>query len=462
MPIASESTTVNSVTTTMTTFSAPVTAPRSMPNNQSALAASFTNFLTVSIHQILFLRSVYPRATFLPVRAYNYPVRQSRHPKVCDYINEASISVGTEILKGTITAVSIIISSLRTNQPLERYAFDLSGFPRVPTGEVNTTFEDRREDSSKPGTPVSDRGAPSPPTPDLEAQFRACLARLASACARLTPLPRDEEFSFTVCIEVREDALPPAGTTKEEQTWIVAEPGKVHLRSCTAPYSVSKLRNGEPQQPPPRVSNGRAKTVPVRRVEAGELRLELWVEEARQKFNEPVDSEHPPWTHHHQQWSWLLYFTRFLSFPLFLSRQTVILLNVFFSLPFFFFFFFPARVHFPPLSLISHLYPFLIEICFLSFSFSRSVSNLDLAWPMIEHTWWMRDLRYCRPTEWRNYYKTGSGRFLGLAWHLHRSGSYLSFSSFFLSSLLLFLLLLLFFFSLSSRSFDLPTFSSYD
>ncbi|KAL2819094.1 DNA-binding protein [Aspergillus granulosus] len=270
----------------MTTFSAPVTTPRT-PHNQATLAASFTNFLTVTVHQILFLRSVYPRATFLPVRAYNYPVRQSRHPKVCDYINDASIAVGTEILKGTITAVSIIISSLRTNQPLERYAFDLSGLPRVPPSEVHTTFEDRGNDSSKGVAPASQ-------TVDLEAQFRACLARLASACARLTPLPRDDEFSFTVCIEVREDALPPAGTTTEEQTWIVAEPGKVHLRSCSAPYSVSKLRNGEPQQPPPRVSNGRAKTVPVRRVEAGELRLELWVEEARQKFNEPVDSEHPP------------------------------------------------------------------------------------------------------------------------------------------------------------------------
>ncbi|KAF9883425.1 hypothetical protein FE257_003466 [Aspergillus nanangensis] len=277
----------------MTTFSTPVAAPRPTPNNQSALAASFTSFLTVSIHQILFLRSVYPRATFLPVRAYSYPVRQSRHPKVCDYINDASIAVETEILKGTITAVSIIISSIRTNQPLERYAFDLSDFPHVSGRMVNTTFEDRRDDSSTTGVPVSDRVSSAPPV-DLEAQFRACLARLASACARLTPLPRDDEFSFTVCIEVREDALPPAGTTTEEQTWIVAEPDKVHLRSCTAPYSVSKLKNGEPQPPPPRASNGRAKTVPVRRVEAGELRLELWVEEARQKFNEPVDSEHPP------------------------------------------------------------------------------------------------------------------------------------------------------------------------
>ncbi|KAJ5488751.1 hypothetical protein N7539_003641 [Penicillium diatomitis] len=278
-------------TTTMTTFSAPLPATKSLPTNQSALAASFTSFLTVSVHQILFLRSVYPRATFLPVRAYNYPVRQSRHPKVCDYINDASIAVGTEILKGTITAVSIIISSLRTNQPLERYAFDLSGFPRVPAGDQNTTFEGRKDDTSASGVP----GGPAPTSVDLEAQFRACLARLASACARLTPLPRDDEFSFTVCIEVREDALPPAGTTSEEQAWIVAEPGKVHLRSCTAPYSVSKVRNSETQQQTaPPASNGRAKTVPVRRVEAGELRLELWVEEARQKFNEPVESEPQP------------------------------------------------------------------------------------------------------------------------------------------------------------------------
>ncbi|KAJ5893747.1 hypothetical protein N7495_005438 [Penicillium taxi] len=284
--MASETST-STTTATMTTFSAPLPATRSLPTNQAALAASFTNFLTVSVHQILFLRSVYPRATFLPVRAYNYPVRQSRHPKVCDYINDASIAVGTEILKGTITAVSIIISSLRSNQPLERYAFDLSGFPRAPAGEVNTTFEERSE--NLPTTPVNANTAPT--SVDLESQFRACLARLASACARLTPLPRDDEFSFTVCIEVREDALPPAGTTREEQTWIVAEPEKVHMRSCTAPYSVSKVRKDDPS--PPQTSNGRAKTVPVRRVEAGELRLELWVEEARQKFNDPVDSEQP-------------------------------------------------------------------------------------------------------------------------------------------------------------------------
>ncbi|KAH8696639.1 putative mitotic spindle checkpoint protein [Talaromyces proteolyticus] len=265
---------VNSMTTTTTT---PLSAPNDLPNTQAAIAASFTNFLSVAMHQILWLRNVYPRATFLPVRAYNYPVRQSRHPKVCDYINDVAIAVESEILKGTITAVTVIISSVRTNQPMERYAFDLSGFPHVPVGELYTTFEERKEEASKPASTAQ--------TIDLEAQFRACLARLASACARLTPLPRDDEFGFTVCIEVREDALPPAGTTKEEQTWIVAEPGQVHVRSCTAPFSVSKVGSHSQQPLLPKI-NGRAKTVPVRKVEAGELRLELWVEEARQKFEE--------------------------------------------------------------------------------------------------------------------------------------------------------------------------------
>lgn len=285
MAMASESsTTVNTMNSINTmnpmaaaTTTAPITITKGLPNTQAAVAASFTNFLGVAMHQILFLRSVYPRATFLPVRAYNYPVRQSRHPKVCDYISDVCLAVESEILKGTITAVTVIISSVRTNQPMERYAFDLSDFPHVSVGDIYTTFEERnKEDPTRPSTTTQ--------TIDLEAQFRACLARLASACARLTPLPRDDEFGFTVCIEVREDALPPAGTTKEEQTWIVAEPGQVHVRSCTAPFSVSKL--GSCSQPAIPKINGRAKTVPVRRVEAGELRLELWVEEARQKFDE--------------------------------------------------------------------------------------------------------------------------------------------------------------------------------
>lgn len=77
------------------------------------------------------------------------------------------------------------------------------------------------------------------------------------------------------------------------------------------------------------------------------------------------------------------------------------------------------------LSQLSLFSPFLIQICFFCpflslFTHTRFYVYLilDLAWPMIEHTWWMREIKgYCRPTQWRAYYKMGSGRFLGLAWH---------------------------------------------
>lgn len=226
------------------------------PTSLASLAAAFTSFLTVAIHQILFLRSIYPRATFLPVRAYNYPTRQSRHPKVCEYINDVAAAVETEIRKGTIATVSVIILSLRTNQPMERYAFDLSRFPRVPSEQdLNTPFEERKEGEKKESA-------------DMVAQFRACLVRLASACGRLSPLPKnhdEDEYGFTVCIELQDDAAPPVGSSHEEQAWIAAEPSSTRTASEDA-------RNSE-------------KTVPVRRIEAGEMRLEMWVEEARQKFD---------------------------------------------------------------------------------------------------------------------------------------------------------------------------------
>ena len=129
----------------MTTFSAPVPATKSLPTNQSALAASFTNFLTVSVHQIYFCAPSIRAQPSSPSGHTIIPSGNLCHPKVCDYINDASIAVGTEILKGTITQSSIIISSLRSKSaPRTICLFDLSGLPRAAAGEVNTTFEEQK------------------------------------------------------------------------------------------------------------------------------------------------------------------------------------------------------------------------------------------------------------------------------------------------------------------------------
>ena len=64
-----------------------------------AVVLAFSDFLTVAIHTILYERDIYPRTSFLSARKYNYPVKQSRHPKVCKWIQDAVAAVQTEMLK---------------------------------------------------------------------------------------------------------------------------------------------------------------------------------------------------------------------------------------------------------------------------------------------------------------------------------------------------------------------------
>lgn len=269
---------------------------RSLPNTHSALTLSLTSFLTVTIHQILFLRSVYPRATFLPVRAYNYPVRQSRHPRVCTWISDAATAIQMELMRSTTAAASVVIYSVRTKQPLEKYTFDMSKMPRVASSDSHIPLE--RSDNANQTTTAHDVS-----TVDLEPQFRAVLARLASACARLTPLPPNEECSFTVCIDLRDGAEAPAGVSKENQAWIAAQPRRDDNDSSNdngsgdgSPKEGSDSPTENNNDTGEKTTRTRAKTVPVRRVDAGEMKLEVWVEEATGKFDEldRIDSEHPP------------------------------------------------------------------------------------------------------------------------------------------------------------------------
>lgn len=68
-------------------------------NTYAAILAAFSDFLTVSIHTILFERALYPRESFLRARKFNYPVRQSRHPGVCKWIQDAVKAVEVEMAK---------------------------------------------------------------------------------------------------------------------------------------------------------------------------------------------------------------------------------------------------------------------------------------------------------------------------------------------------------------------------
>ncbi|EME40947.1 hypothetical protein DOTSEDRAFT_74488 [Dothistroma septosporum NZE10] len=208
---------------------------------------TFTDFLTVAIHTILYERGIYPQTSFLSARKYNFAVRQNRHPKVCEWINDAVTAVETELLKSAVDRVAVVIYS-KDNKPLERFIFDVSRFPSLPSAELDVPLQKLEPDGTK-GSVL--------PMIDMEEQFRATMNRLSNCAIELEELPKD--CAFTVVIELRGEGKAPVG---HPQPWVPAErQGGRH--------------NGA-EKPQTRITA-------VRSVTAGEMVFETWIEELNNK-----------------------------------------------------------------------------------------------------------------------------------------------------------------------------------
>ena len=238
-----------------------------------ALLDTLTSFLTVTTHHLLYLRRLYPPVSFLSTRAYNYPVRQNRHPVVCAWINDAVSAIRDQLEKNTVEKISLCIYECDDNRVLERWTFDLHSFPSIAKRDREVPFE---ATSSQDG----DTLIKTVNVANLEAHFRATLSRITTSAARLRPLPEGPgapDCSFTLAVEVKDKADRPVGRTeKEERKWVAAEPQSF----------LTSLPHSSPLAPPQRglAEQNSPQTHPVRRLEAGELRMEVWVEEAAAKF----------------------------------------------------------------------------------------------------------------------------------------------------------------------------------
>lgn len=220
-------------------------------NSYAALISAFCDFLTVAIHTILFERHIYPPDSFLSVRKYNYAVRQSRHPKVCQWVTDAISAIETELLNGTVARVVIPIFS-PSQHPLERFVFDLTKFPSVPKEDINTPFEQNMS------------------TVDVDEQFRAAMAKLRVCSSSLKPVP--DGCTFTVAIELKDAADPPIG---HPQPWIPTQPSLQREVVVNHDGERYQRRRGE--------DLGGVQTTPVRAVDTGEMVFEMWIEEGRAK-----------------------------------------------------------------------------------------------------------------------------------------------------------------------------------
>ncbi|KAK4224336.1 DNA-binding protein [Podospora fimiseda] len=244
----------------------------SLPIDQThTLLTSLHTFLLLSTHNILFYRHLYPQETFLSTKAFNLPIHQSRHPKLCQWITDAFSQVSTQLSLGTVSTVSIVIHSPSTTQKiLERYVFDLSRLPKWPgtRNHPNPADSFRVHGNRVMATDfrqekARDNYLDSFNYSDINEQYRACLKRMAHAMEKMDPLP--EGCGFTIAIELKEEGKAPIGHPQE---WIPIQPSL--QPSGSASSSQGKDLGG-------------VKITAVRSIEAGPLFIECWIEEGEAK-----------------------------------------------------------------------------------------------------------------------------------------------------------------------------------
>jgi mitotic spindle assembly checkpoint protein MAD2B len=242
----------------------------SLPLDHShILLTSFNSFLTVAIHNILYYRNIYPPSTFLSTKAYNLPVHQNRHPKVCAWVRDAVDAVAVQLSTGHVSRIANVIHSpLEATLPppspssqsqqqqqsqsttsftptpshpqqqappappppppgsvLERWLISTTHFPRWPTptstaaqpSKSQAAFSrilarDSRSEEARERHLAPDPLNPSFSWPDLDEQLRGALRRMASTAEGMGALPV-AGCGFTVAVELGEVGRAPLGVS---------------------------------------------------------------------------------------------------------------------------------------------------------------------------------------------------------------------------------------------------------
>ncbi|PNY25285.1 DNA polymerase zeta processivity subunit [Tolypocladium capitatum] len=224
------------------------------PSHASALLASLSSFLTVAVHTLLHHRRLYPPETFLLARAYNLPVRQSRHPGVCAWVRDAVAAAADQIRAGAVRSVALVLHEPRAFAVVERWVFELRRFPTLPDERRRRRRQAAQEDH------VGEHGVN---WTDVNEALRGALRRLAYVGESVPPPP--EGCTFTLAVELRDEALPPI---RHPQLWIPSEPS-LQPPTASNPHTGSAL--------------GGASTTPIRSVQAGPLFFECWFEQGKGK-----------------------------------------------------------------------------------------------------------------------------------------------------------------------------------
>lgn len=196
---------------------------------ENAAADILLEFLEVAIHNIIYIRHIYPSSIFERRKKYGVPVQMSIHPHLNEYITECLKTIKELLKKNEVRRVTVVFSD-KHRTPVEIFVFDIL--------DLNRNFQIESD----------------PYLLRVEEAFRGFCLRLSVTGTQLKPLPEDSTFSVqihtieTASVSLAEDH------NFENFPWIEAD-----------------LRETEVMEP---------SIMPIKTMETGYVKLQMYVEES--------------------------------------------------------------------------------------------------------------------------------------------------------------------------------------
>lgn len=211
------------------------------------ILGSFHEFFIVFIHNILYVRKLYPEASFEVVRHYGIAVHQNRHPELYEWIESMATNCMNMMRSGKVNKVSVVIMS--NSKPLERFVIDLA---QLDLQELNG-MDDKSDYSTEESHQWSRLGS----------QYRACIVKLINMEKSFGSVPDDSTFTILL-----ESSSPLATDNEAISTWI--------------PADVKQFK----QDPVTLATNSSVRLTPVQNVTTEYIKFSIWFEESKTKLKQ--------------------------------------------------------------------------------------------------------------------------------------------------------------------------------
>jgi len=166
-----------------------------------------TEFFGYAINSILYQRGIYPADNFTPFQHYGLPMMVTADPGLRKYLGTVLTQLSDWLLKSVVQRLVLVVTSVATNEVLERWVFNI---------EV--------EGDLSPGRVVEK------PEKQIQGEIQAIMRQITASVTFLPLL--EEECTFDLLVYAKKECEVPT-TWEESDARYIQNSSEVRLRSFT-------------------------------------------------------------------------------------------------------------------------------------------------------------------------------------------------------------------------------------